>query len=53
MRDGWYDDYARERILIILMVMVVLIEDKIVLADIVISAKFDDSNFSARWNIIL
>jgi hypothetical protein len=51
MWDGWCDDYALKRILIIL--MVVLIEDKTVLADIVISAKFEGSNFSARWNIIL
>jgi hypothetical protein len=51
MWDGWYDDYALKRILI--MVIMVLMEDATVLADIVISAKFVSPNFSARWNIIL
>jgi len=51
MWDGWYDDYALKRILI--MVIMVLMEDATVLADIVISAKFEKPNFSARWNIIL
>ena len=46
MWDGWNDDYALKRILII--IIVVMVEAIEVLADTVVSAKFETPNFSAR-----
>lgn len=43
MWDGWNDDYALKRILIILMVVVIEAH-----ADTWVSAKFENSNFSVR-----